>query len=121
MAEDRYLFSRVVLEFDRFYAEAVLFLEQFAVSPDVFAQLLRYQRESILLPDATEKILTFDYDFMAYFNAIYDNNPISLQKRPRCLRFFSTFDISSLENFYDSIVMRGRFSDDAFYKIESYA
>jgi len=123
MVEDHYIFSRAVLEPERFYADAAAFLERFGLDPGLCAQLLRYQRESILLPDAgggaaSEKILEFGYDFPAYFDAVYDGEPIPLQKRAVRLRFSSVFDLSTREKYYDTIVQRGRYSNDAFYKVE---
>ena len=118
MHEEQYFFGRAVLEIDRFYADATTFLEQFNLEPGLFEQLMRYQRESILLPGATEKVLDFDYDFPAYFNAIYDGSAIPLQKRAIRLRFSFSSDLSSKDKYFEAIVQRGRFSSNAFYKID---
>ncbi|MDR0530750.1 MAG: radical SAM protein [Oscillospiraceae bacterium] len=119
MSDDQYLISRAILELDRFYAGAEEFLRQFSAQPDVFAQLLRYQRESILLPRAEEKTLCFDYDFPAYFNAIYDGAPAPLQKKAVRLRFsFDDCDISDEQKYFHTIVQLGRFTSKAFYTID---
>ena len=118
MFEDQYFFGRAVLEPDRFYADAAVFLRQFDLEPALLSQLLRYQRESILMPGAAEKILDFDYDFPAYFSALYDGLPAALQKKPVRLRFSFKPDLSSMTKYYDTIVQLGRYTSNAFYQIE---
>ena len=119
MYEEQYIFSRAVLEAERFYNDIRPFLEQFGIESSLFEQLLRYQRESILTPGADgEKIREFEYDFPAYFSAVYDGNPVPLQKRAVRLRFFTSFDVSSAKKYYEHIVAHGRFSSNAFYQTE---
>ena len=116
MAESQYLFGRAVLEPDRFYADAEQFLLRFGLEPHLFEQLLRYQRESILLPGAAPKTIDFEYDFPGYFSAIYDGNPVLLQKQAVRLHFSVPHDLSSIEKYYDVIVQAGRYSSSAFYR-----
>jgi len=116
MYEDQYIFSRAVLEPDRFFIDLMFFMRQFALEPHLLDELLRYQRESILMPDSMEKTLNFAYDFPAYFDAVYDGNPIPLEKKALRLGFSFSCDISSTEKYYDTVVRLGRFSNDAFYK-----
>ena len=121
MSENQYYFSRAVLEPDRFFADVAAFLRQFDLEPDLFAQLLRYQRENILLPGdhlQTEKSLDFGYDFPAYFNAIYDGSPVPLQKKAVRLRFFTDFDLSTAEKYFNTVIRLGRNASDAFYQVE---
>ncbi|MDR2686186.1 MAG: cobalamin-dependent protein [Oscillospiraceae bacterium] len=118
MGHDQYFVARAVLEPERFYADAAAFLLQFDVEPSLLAQLLRYQRESILVPGAAEKALGFDYDFPAYFNAVYDGRPVPLQKRAVRLRFSFDSDLSSPLKYFHNVVQLARFSSKAFYAIE---
>jgi len=118
MADDQYFICRAVLDPDNFYIDAQRFLQQFEIDPDLLRQLLQYQRESILLPGEEPKIREFDYDFPAYFGAIYDGEPVPLQKKQVKLRFITDFDISNNERYYDAVVRRGRFSSNAFYQTE---
>jgi len=118
MTELQYFFSCAALEPDRFYSDISIFLRQFDLDPHLFGQLLRYQRESILLPGAEEKTLEFDYDFAAYFDAIYDGTPIPLKKETTRLHFSFSYDLSTLEKYFDIIVRLGRMSDNAFYQVE---
>jgi len=121
MVEDQYFFSRAVLEPERFYTGAEEFLGQFGIEPGLLSQLLRFQRESILMPDANlqgGKELDFEYDFPAYFNAIYDGQPVPLQKHAVRLRFCHSFDLSSIEKYVVAIVRLGRLSNNAFYLTE---
>ena len=114
MAEAQYFFGRAVLEPERFYADIEHFLRRFDLNPE----LLRYQRESILLPASCEKALEFGYDFPAYFSAIYDGEPVPLQKKAVRLCFSVSWDFSSTEKYYDTIVQAGRYSSNAFYRTE---
>ena len=116
--EDQYFFGHAVLEPNRFYAEVMVFLERFGLEPGLLAQLLRYQRESILMPYPAEKELIFDYDFPAYFKAIYDGDVAALQKRTVLLRFSFDRDLSTIEVYYDLILQHGRHTSNAFYRIE---
>jgi len=118
MYEDQYFFSRAALEPDRFYAGAAVFLRQFGLASGLYEQLLRYQRESILLPGAAEKVCNFSYDFPAYFNAIYDGDPVSLQMKSVKLRFACACDLSSVEKYYNNVVLLSRFSSNALYKVD---
>ena len=116
MAEAQYFFGRAVLAPDRFYVAAEQFLRQFGLAPGLSAQLLRYQRESILLPGSDDKIIDFEYDFPAYFSAIYDSNPVPLQCKAIRLDFSVPCGLSSAEKYYDAIVQAGRYSSNAFYR-----
>jgi len=114
MYEDQYFFGRAVQEPDRFYAGVSEFLGQFGAEPE----LLRYQRESIILPGAAEKALGFAYNFPAYFAAANGGQPVPLRKRAIRLRFSFDFDLSDRAKYYDTIVQLGRYTSRAFYKVE---
>ncbi|MCL2024034.1 MAG: radical SAM protein [Oscillospiraceae bacterium] len=123
MVEEQYYICRAIMELDKFYAEVKAFLGEFEIDPHLLEQLIHYQRESIMLPNSTEKVLEFDYDFPAYFNAIYDGEPIPLEKRRVKLRFslgdgVKPEDIATPQKYFHSIVQLGRFTSKAFYKIE---
>jgi len=119
MAEDRYIFIRAVLEPERFYGDAAEFLRQFGLEPGLLGQLLRYQRESVLLPGAAEKTLEFEYDFPAYFSAIYgDGKPVPLEKRAVRLRFSFPGHLSPADGYFNSVIRSDRLANDALYRIE---
>jgi len=118
MGHDQYFISRAVLEPDRFYAGIAEFLRRFGLEPGLSAQLLRYQRESILMPGAVEKTLEFGYDFPAYFDAIYDGGPAPLEKRAVRLRFSFDCELSTALKYFHNVVQLARFSSKAFYAIE---
>jgi putative methyltransferase len=116
--ENQYFFGCAAMKPDQFYAEAMQFLQQFNLDPHLLAQLLHYQRESMLLPGAAEKTLTFSYDFPAYFNAIYGGLPAKLTQKQVTLRFSHGYDLSSNERYFDIVVRLARLSDNAFYQVE---
>ncbi|MCL2531819.1 MAG: radical SAM protein [Oscillospiraceae bacterium] len=119
MAEDQYVFGRTALEPERFYTDIAAFLQQFGLDAHLLAQLLSYQRECMLLPGSPpEKLLDFDYDFPAYFAAIYDGTPIALQKKPTRVRFSHSHDLTSHDQYFDAVVRLARMSDNAFYRVE---
>ncbi|MDR0884026.1 MAG: radical SAM protein [Oscillospiraceae bacterium] len=123
MGHDQYFVARALLDPERFYADVDAFLQQFSIAPELREQLLKYQRESLLMPGGTEKTRAFDYDFPAYFHAIYEGTPIPLVKRPVRLRFrfeegTTDADLVSPQKYFHAIVQLGRFTSKAFYKIE---
>ncbi|MCL2107148.1 MAG: radical SAM protein [Oscillospiraceae bacterium] len=118
MMEDMYFFCRAVLEPDRFFAEAEAFLRQFGLEEDFLAELLRYQRESVLLPGAEKKTLEFAYDFPAYFNGVYDGAPVPLQRKTVRLRFSFDVELSSAESYYNNVVRLGHYSNGALYQVD---
>ena len=117
--EDQYFFGQAVLAPERFYSAAEIFLRQFGLEPALAAQLLRYQRESLLLPGgALEKTREFAYDFPAYFEAIYDGAPVPLERRAVRLRLTTDCDLTSAVTYYDVVMQTGRYSGNAFYRTE---
>ena len=120
MIEDQYFFARSILEFDRFFQDVESFLceQNYALPPELLEQLLRYQRESIVLPGASEKYLEFGYDFPSYFAAVYDGKPVPLEQTPVKLRLFLDYDVSNLMSYYNAIVRIVRYSGGAFYGVE---
>ena len=118
ITEIQYFFSCAALDSARFYDDITSFLLQFNLDPHLFEQLLLYQRESVLLPGASKKTLDFDYDFAAYFSAIYNGTPIPLKEERVRLQFYFPYDLSTIERYFDNIVRLGRMSDNMFYQVE---
>jgi hypothetical protein len=119
MHEDQFLFAHAALNAERFFAEITPFLQQFGLDEHLLAQLLRYQRECVLLPGSPpEKILEFDYDFPAYFAAIYDGAPVPLAQKNIRVRLTHEYDLTKHEYYFDKIVRLARFSDNVFYRID---
>jgi len=116
MGEDQYFLARAVLEPERFYDDIAAFLQQFHLEPALFAQLLRYQREAVLMPNAQEKTLSFEYDFPAYFEAIYNGSPAPLEKKAVRLQFSFDGDVSTAQKYFHTIIQLGRFSNKTFYQ-----
>jgi len=116
MADDQYFIARAIMEPEQFFADATAFLRQFPLEPALFAQLLRYQREAVLMPNAQEKTFSFEYDFPAYFEAIYNGSPVPLEKRAIHLRFSYEGDVSTAQNYFHTIIQLGRFSNKVFYQ-----
>jgi len=117
--EDFYVFGRAALQAKQFYAEIVSFLQQFNLDDHLLTELLRYQRESILLPHSPpEKMLEFNYDFPAYFAAIYSDTLVPLEKKTTCVRFTHDYDLTGNALYFDAVVRRARFSDNTFYRVD---
>jgi len=118
MWEDQYIFCRAVMKPERFYDDAAAFLRRFKLESALSEQLLRYQREIVLMPGSTAKTLEFTYDFPAYFNAVYNCNPVPLKKRVIRLRFSFDDDLASAQKYFHTIVQLGRFTNKVFYRTE---
>lgn len=119
VTEDQYFFGRAVLQPDEFFAQAHQFLQQFGLDDHLLAQLLHYQRECMLLPGSPpEKVLEFDYNFPAYFAAIYNGTPIALENQRTQVRFSHHYDLTNHDQYFEAVVRLARMSDNAFYRVE---
>lgn len=55
------------------WAELLPFLKRFDIESDIFAGLLKYQKNIIRLPGKTGVVIKSEYDFYNYFEDIYEN------------------------------------------------
>jgi putative methyltransferase len=115
--ESRYIFCHACLELDRLYKEAYGLLQQYHLEPNLLAELLRYQKESIRQPNCPQKRLAFHYDFLRYFSDAYNGEPAQLQNRTVSLFFTDTKNPKNWSEFGFDVIFNARYSDQSFYRI----
>jgi putative methyltransferase len=84
--ENEYIAFKCLYEKDRLFAEITDYLKQYDWEEDLLDELLRYQNEMMRYPGATEKELTFKFNFPAYFAAAQTGEPIPLLKKQTRVR-----------------------------------
>ena len=65
------VFLHVVLDYDTFYAQLTAFLKTYFDEDGLFDDLLHYQKAVVKTPYERRITLDLDYDFYAFFSAIY--------------------------------------------------
>ena len=85
---DEGFFLNCILEFDEAFDELEqYFIKNITDDYKTFADLFKYQRNIILLPDQKEREISFDYDWHDYFKDIYDDAYLVPHKKPIKLMF----------------------------------
>ncbi|NLO45744.1 MAG: radical SAM protein [Clostridiales bacterium] len=64
-------YLEILLKLDRFYEEAESFLQNFDIEPEIFDELMRYQKSIIKLPGRETVKLELEYDLGNYFYGIF--------------------------------------------------
>ena len=101
-------FLEAVMNYERFYEEALPFLKQFGIDEPVFSALLDYQKNIIRLPGKNEFEIKQKYDFYAYFDHIYSGVYSPLEKCDRTLRFKFTDGVNDIRTYAKQLVWYGR-------------
>ncbi|MCL2194866.1 MAG: radical SAM protein [Oscillospiraceae bacterium] len=79
---DAAVFLRGAYEIDRLFAELPTFLQRYALPNDLLTQLLSYQKALVCLPKPqAQQSVSFDYNFPAYFSAVFARQSSELEKR----------------------------------------
>jgi len=81
------LFLRAAFESERFFQELPSFLLRYGIEEELLAQLIRYQRTTLLLPEAPPARAVFEYDFPKFFAAAFAGQPLPLEKKRASLLF----------------------------------
>ncbi|MBQ9880827.1 MAG: B12-binding domain-containing radical SAM protein [Clostridia bacterium] len=102
------VFMETVCSFDRFSREITPFLSSFGVAPDVFGELLRYQRFTLLMPGMTRASAEFDYDFYSYFNRALIGERSRLEKKRTRISVKIAEPVSDWKEYALKIMLRGK-------------
>lgn len=102
------LFLQVVYDNEKFYNEIEGFLDIYHIKPEIFEDLLKYQKNIVKIPGAGDKTLNFRYDFASYFSEIYQNSYSPLQETKVRIRVKSVKLPASWPDFAKEIVWFGR-------------
>ncbi|MGN0635954.1 MAG: radical SAM protein [Acutalibacteraceae bacterium] len=81
------LFLCCVTDIDEFYKEAYSFLNNTYDVDEALEDVMRYQKESISLPEKSQTSFTFLYDWKDYFDNLYDRQYCNPQKRQMDVEF----------------------------------
>ncbi|MBQ1552545.1 MAG: hypothetical protein IIZ66_03280, partial [Clostridia bacterium] len=102
------VFMETVCSFDRFSREITPFLSSFGVAPDVFGELLRYQRFTLLMPGMTHASAEFDYDFYSYFSRALIGERCPLEKKRTRISVKIAEPVSDWKEYALKIMLRGK-------------
>lgn len=102
------LFLRCLYNAESFYEEIHKFMIRFSIEPHCLDALFQYQQRLLLRPLESSHILTTEYDFLSFFNAIQENKMESLKKEPVMYRLSTPFHTKNWEEYAREIVWYGR-------------
>lgn len=109
------LFLCCAQDLDSVFAEVKTFLSQYFEMDDALEDLLRYQKESIALPNKTEKKCSFAYDWKQYFENLYDKSFRFPEKRKMLVHYLASKKQSWAE-YARQTVWYGRYSEKTMDK-----
>lgn len=101
-------FLDLIYVWDDFWPEIRPFLEQFEIPEDLFADMLRYQQFIIRRPDIRTAEADFNYDFINYFERIYNSDYAPLEKKHCHVRFRTAIEVNSWSDYGFKIILGGK-------------
>ena len=104
------LFLSCAAELDKFYEDAIKYIERYFENKELMNDLMLYQRSFITLPSCDEKEIVFKYDWCIYFKDIFNSGSAEPEKKTLLVRFAN----SETDNWVDyarQIVWYGKRSD----------
>jgi len=101
-------FLDLIYVWDGFWPEIRPFLEQFEIPEDLFADMLRYQQFIIRRPDIRTAEADFNYDFINYFERIYNSDYAPLEKKHCHVRFRTAIEVNSWSDYGFKIILGGK-------------
>ena len=117
---EEYLYLCTVYDSDSFYSNISDFLSSFSIEPELFDELLRFQREMVKKPFDTDKELSFKYDFLTFYRDLFAGKPTSLVKRDNVVHI-NAKSYDTWQDYAKSVVWYGRKDNKNVYINESTA
>ena len=106
---DEGVFLKAVKEYDRLYEELFSFLQSFFAQDDpILPQLFAYQKAIVKQPCPRRMALHMDFDFYAYFSAIYRNEYHPLHPKQHTLIIDQTDMPDDLTLYAQQVIWFGR-------------
>ncbi len=105
---------------DAFYTETRRWIVSLAGESEVLDALFRYQKDIMKKIGLTDVIVRSDYDFYAYFGAVYKNEPAPLQKKRIVLTLRDPKPVASLAAYARETVWFGRNRQETDYTSHTY-
>lgn len=108
-----------IYKLDDFYDEASEYIKQYDVEPAIFAELLSYQKNFIVVPCNNDVTETYQYDWEAYFSGIFSNKRVQLTEKETTLRFFAQDVPAQWREYAKKIIWYGRRNKKTIRTVES--
>ena len=102
------VFLLFLYEADKFYEEMYKFASRYITDEALLSELMRYQRAVVLKPEESKSVSHFDYNFKDYFDAVLQNNKITLDKKSVCYEFSTPFNTPDWIEYAKEIIWFGR-------------
>jgi len=118
---DEGAFLELVYSWDVFWEEIQPFLALLDIPPDLFGELLEYQKLIIRRPDIVCSSAEFGYDFYDYFEHIYRGQKLSLKKRRCRVNIHSKINAPTWEEYAPKIILGGKRRGETLYTNEKNA
>lgn len=83
--DHEYAVLHILERIDDFYEELLPYLRRFEIAPDIFSDLLAYQRAIMRRPNDPEARVLLSYDIHGFLSDVYVNRPHPLEKKAHTL------------------------------------
>lgn len=100
---EEYLLLNMMFNFDLTFDTIVPFLKKYFTDSDFLGQIVEFQKMMVKKPNEQTREKEFDYNFFEYFNAVYKNKSVDLEKKK------SVYRVNVNKN-YDSFVEYAKYS-----------
>ena len=118
---DEILYLEFYKELDAFYNEIKTFVAvNFGIS-EVTEPLFRYQHDTVKKINLTDIEIESDYDFYSYFNAVYSNSHIPLEKKKTVLKIHDSSSVADFADLAREVVWYGRNTRATDYTSTNYS
>jgi radical SAM superfamily enzyme YgiQ (UPF0313 family) len=97
-----------IYELDNFYDEVGGFISEYKLSKDIADDLMKYQKNLIVLPGDNCIDVKFKYDFYKYFSEVFANHTPTLEQKSCTLNFSSANVPSDWKEYARQIIWYGR-------------
>ena len=112
---DEYLFMKGAVNPERFYDDIRHYISAYSCDEDVIDNLIRYQRGIIKKMNITRLDIELDYDFEAYFDAVFNNRQPVLEKRKNTITVTEENPVYTIDEYARQYVWYGRRDDAPVY------
>ncbi len=106
--DHEYAVLHILSRLDDFYEELLPYLKRFDIAPDIFADLLAYQRAVLRRPNDREAVVPLRYDVHGFLSDVYVNRPHPLEKKKHVLTLRDPAVQTTWPDFGKYVVWYGR-------------
>ena len=100
---------------ERFYEDIRQYISAYSCDENVIDNLIRYQRGIIKKMNITRLNIELDYDFEAYFDAVFNNRHPVLEKRKNIITVTEENPVYTIDEYARQYVWYGRRDDAPVY------